>query len=210
MTKKILICGATGFIGHNMAEHFVRRGDCEVTGTYYRRPPFECTGLRWVQADLTRPEDVERVIPGTNIVIQAAATTSGAKDIVMRPQIHTTANAVMNSYLFRAAHEHGIDHIVFFSCTIMYGSSQLPLKEEDFDANAGIHPRYFGAAWTKIYIEKMSEFYAGLGRTRYTVIRHSNIYGPHDKFDLEHSHVFGATVKKVMTAANGRIVVWGT
>ena len=32
----------------------------------------------------------------------------------------------------------------------------------------------------------------------------------HDKFDLEHSHVFGATITKVMSAKSGKIVVWGT
>jgi nucleoside-diphosphate-sugar epimerase len=92
----------------------------------------------------------------------------------------------------------------------MYPTSAAPLAETAFDANAGIHPRYFGVGWTKVYVEKMCEFYAGLGRTRYTAIRHSNIYGAYDKFDLERSHVFGATVTKAMAARDGRIVVWGT
>ena len=56
----------------------------------------------------------------------------------------------------------------------------------------------------------MCEFYSKIGPTQYTAIRHSNIYGPFDKFDLERSHVFGATVTKVMTAPeSGKIVVWG-
>jgi nucleoside-diphosphate-sugar epimerase len=41
------------------------------------------------------------------------------------------------------------------------------------------------------------------------VVRPSNVYGPYDKFDLERSHVLGATVTKVMTAADGRVTVWG-
>ena len=41
------------------------------------------------------------------------------------------------------------------------------------------------------------------------VIRHSNIYGPYDKYDLDKSHVFGATITKVMTNKNNRIEVWG-
>ena len=36
------------------------------------------------------------------------------------------------------------------------------------------------------------------------------MYGPHDKYDLERSHVFGATVTKVMTNEDGVINVWGT
>ena len=54
----------------------------------------------------------------------------------------------------------------------------------------------------------MCEFYSSLGNTKYTAIRHSNIYGPYDKFDLERSHVFGATITKVMTASK-KITVWG-
>src|SRR3989338_7976127 len=56
----------------------------------------------------------------------------------------------------------------------------------------------------------MCQFYSQLGRTKYAVIRHSNIYGPYDKFDLERSHVFGATLTKVQQAkSNEKIVVWG-
>ena len=40
-----------------------------------------------------------------DIVIQAAATTSGSKDIVSKPFIHVTDNAVINSYMFRSSHK---------------------------------------------------------------------------------------------------------
>ena len=36
------------------------------------------------------------------------------------------------------------------------------------------------------------------------------MYGPHDKYDLEKSHMFGATITKVMTSKDGKINVWGT
>ena len=207
---KILICGATGFIGRNLAEFYCSQDGYYVTGVFNKRPPFELDGLNWIQADLTQELDVNRALDGVDIVIQAAATTSGSKDIINRPYIHTTDNAVMNSLIFRAAYEKKIKHVIFFSCTVMLQSSEKPLSENDFDGNVPLHPRYFGVGWTKLYIEKMCEFYAGLGVTKYTAIRHSNIYGPHDKFDLEKSHVFGATITKVMNARDGKVVVWGT
>jgi len=93
----------------------------------------------------------------------------------------------------------------------MYESSDVPVKESDFNANRQMNPNYFGGAWTKVYNEKMCEFYSRIGSTKYTALRHSNIYGPYDKFDLEKSHVFGATVTKVMTAKEGaNISVWGS
>lgn len=209
MKKKVLICGATGFIGRNITEQLSKRSDLEVHAVRFQRPEYACPNVTWHQADLRNPDDIERVIKGVDIIIQAAATTSGSKDIVTRPFIHVTDNAVMNSYLFRAAFEHKVQHVVFFSCTVMYQSSPHALKESDFDANTALHPRYFGVGNTKLYVEKMCEFYAGISDTKFTAIRHSNIYGSHDKFDLERSHVFGATITKVMSAKD-KIVVWGT
>ena len=51
--------------------------------------------------------------------------------------------------------------------------------------NYEIINKYFGVGWTKIYIEKLCEFYSNISNTKFTIIRHSNIYGPYDKFDLE-------------------------
>lgn len=209
MTQKVLICGATGFIGRNMTEYFAKQRGYEVHAVRFNRPEYHCDNVTWHQADLRDPAAVEQLVQGVDIIIQAAATTSGSKDIVTKPYIHVTDNAVMNSYLFRSAFAHKVKHVIFFSCTVMYQSNDSPLKESDFDGNQALHPRYFGVGHTKLYIEKMCEFFAGIGETKFTAIRHSNIYGPHDKYDLERSHVFGATVTKVMTAKD-KMTVWGT
>jgi len=209
--KKILLCGATGFIGRNLLESFVKDGAYEVTAVYHRKEPPEVfrnhPSVQWVQADLTQAADVGRVLKGQQILVQAAATTSGARDIVSKPYYHVTDNALMNSLLFRGCFENKLENVIFFSCTTMYMPQEAPVKEEDFKGE--MIDKYFGVGWTKVYIEKMCEFYARLGPTKYTAIRHSNIYGPHDKFDLERSHVFGATVAKVMTAPGSEVEVWG-
>jgi len=208
--KIVLICGATGFIGRNIAESFAKNDNYEVIGVHNKRPTFNCLNLKWVKADLTKVEDIRRVVKGVDIIIQAAATTSGSKDIVARPYIHVTDNAVMNSLLFREAFEHKVKHVIFFSCTVMLQSVEKPQDEDSYDANLELHPRYFGVGHTKLYIEKMCDFYSRIGETKFTAIRHTNIYGPHDKFDLEKSHVFGATITKVLASNDGKINVWGT
>ena len=207
--NKLLICGATGFIGRNIVEKFALIPGFEVHAVSFNRPEYDLPNITWHQADLRNPEDVERVLEGKDIIIQAAATTSGSKDIVRQPHIHVTDNAVMNSYIFRTAFEQKIKHVIFFSCTVMYSSSEKPLRESDFDGNNPIFTNYFGVGNTKVYLEKMCKFFANIGDTKFTAIRHSNIYGPYDKFDLEHSHVFGATITKVMTSKD-KIIVWGT
>lgn len=210
MKQRLLICGCTGFIGRNLAVYFAEQGQYEVYGTYFNSAPLDHPHIRMIRADLTDMHAVHQALMGMDIVVQAAATTSGAKDIVNKPQYHVRDNAIMNALIFGTAADLGVSHLVFFSCTTMYPSSDTPLQESDFDANAPVYPAYFGGAWTKVYNEKMCEFYAGCSDTRFTAIRHSNIYGPYDKYDLERSHVFGATVTKVMCARDGeRIVVWG-
>jgi len=215
--KNILICGATGFIGRNLLEYYSQK-DYNITATYFKTPKSHLAlmdqkkykNVKWVKCDLRNPNDVKVVMNDIDIVLQFAATTSGANDIVNRPYIHVTDNAVMNSLILRECYEQKIKHIVFPSCTVMYQPADYAQKESDWNAQDEIFPTYFGIGNTKVYIEKMCEFFAGLGRTKHTVMRHSNMYGPHDKYDLEKSHVFGATITKVMDNKDGILNVWGT
>ena len=71
-----------------------------------------------------------------------------------------------------------------------------------------MYPSYFGAGWMKIFVEKMCEFYSRISTTKFSIIRHSNVYGPYDKFDLERSHVFGASITKVMNSKKF-VNIWG-
>ena len=209
--KKILLCGANGFIGKNLLKRFSNNKQYEIRATYFNSTPDVnyTENVEWIKTDLRNPQDVERAVHGVDIILQYAATSTGAKDIVSKPYIHVTDNAVMNSLILREAFEQNVDHFIMPSCTIMYKPSSTPLLESDFDESDEIYPVYYGAGNTKVYLEKMCKFYSDFGRTKHTVLRQSNIYGPHDKFDLDKSHVFGATVTKVMTNSND-VVVWGS
>jgi nucleoside-diphosphate-sugar epimerase len=205
--KKILICGATGFIGKNITLGLAGNKNYEIHAVRFKRPAYKTSkNVKWHKADLRNPNSVDKLIKGMDIVIQAAATTSGSKDIVSKPFIHVTDNAVINSFIFRSVYTHKIEHFIFPSCTVMYPSSKKATKENDFTGR--IIDKYKGAGETKVYLEKIAKFYSMLSKTKFTIIRHSNIYGPHDKYDLDKSHVFGATITKVMKAKDD-LEVWG-
>ena len=202
---KIMILGATGFIGSNLALYFSKK--FKIKATYNLKIPFKNRNIKWFKCDLTNSQQLNSLFENIDIVINAAAITSGANDIINRPHIHVTENSVMNVNILREIFlNKKVKHFIFFSCTILYPSSMKKQNEKKF--NYKIIDNYFGAGWTKVYIEKICEFYSRISDTKFTIIRHSNIYGPHDKFDLKKSHVLGATITKVMTAKK-EIEVWG-
>ena len=82
MGQRVLVCGATGFIGRNILERLAERPDLDVTGVVHRTAPEGAltthSGIRLVEADLTNKDDVARVLRGQDILIQAAAVTTGS------------------------------------------------------------------------------------------------------------------------------------
>jgi len=152
--KKILVCGCTGFMGYNISYYF--RHDYEVVGVAHTKA--NCPdNIKLLSCDLTTQKGVDHVMSygPYDVIIQAAATTSGSKDITTKPYIHVTDNAVMNSLLLRAAYEHSVPQFIFLSCGVMYQPGDTPRKETDYDESDKIVPAYFGVGWTKVYIEKM-------------------------------------------------------
>jgi nucleoside-diphosphate-sugar epimerase len=203
---KILIFGATGFMGRNLFEHFTKQGH-DVWGTAWETDSYHDKVL---YANLKNEYDVDEIfgMVEPDVVIQAAATTSGVADTIEKPYIHVTDNAVMNSYILRAAYKSKVKHFVFLSCSVMYQPSERPMKESDWNPGEEIIKQYFGVGNTKVFVERQCEFYSRLGM-KCTAVRHSNTYGPYDKFDPDHSHVLGASIRKVAEAKDS-VEVWGT
>lgn len=205
MRKKILICGASGFIGRNLFEHLSRNPDLEIYGTYLHDQTLNKAPLNpqlW-RADFTDLETARKITSGFDVVINAAAMTDGSEAVKANPGMYIGASNRINVNLIEAAHNNGTPQFIFLSCTMMYPSSDRPLKEGEAEL-ANIY------AWIKVFAEQLCRFYSKLGKTKYTAIRHSNIYGPHDKFDLNRGHVFAATITKAMAGADGdKIIMWG-
>jgi GDP-L-fucose synthase len=197
--KKITICGATGFIGLNLIKKFSKK--YHVFAIYNKRKPYKIINVSWIKADLTKYKDCLKVTSLSKIIIQAAATTSGSKDIINSPFLHVTDNAIMNSYLLKASYLNKIEKFIFTSCTVMYHHSSKSLNENDVDENR-IYKNYYGVGHTKLYIEKMCKFYSEISNIKFSIIRHSNIYGPHDKFSLTKGHFIGSSIKKVFLNSN--------
>src|SRR3989344_6121998 len=158
--KKILITGASGFIGRNIFEKLSQREDLDVWGTYLTDESFK-DGPKMLRADLTQKSEVYKIMQGVDVLIQGAATTSGAKDTFNKPYYHVTDNAIINAILYQAAHECSVSQAIFFSCTTIYPNLDRPVIEGDVDLVGGIYAKYFGEGKEErdlLYISDLVDF----------------------------------------------------
>lgn len=210
MKKKIIILGASGFIGKNALKLFQNLKQYKVYGTYFRNTPIKSPYIKYIKADLRNKLDVSKCMKGKDYVLQAAAVTEGIKDARKYPIKYITDNAIINSNILEGVVKYKIKHFIFLSCTLMYKPSIKLQRERDLNLNQKMYPSYFGGAWNKIYIEKICEYYSNISNTKFSILRHSNVYGPYDNYDPARSHLFAATIKKVLDAKeHSTIKVWG-
>jgi nucleoside-diphosphate-sugar epimerase len=126
------------------------------------------------------------------------------------PLSQVTPNVAMNNFLIDASWRNKVQHYIFLSSNTVYPpKGDEPVIESDFLYNEP-YPVYFPVGWMKRYAEVQCELYAKHLPTKMkcTVIRPANLYGPHDKYDLNKCHVTPATIRKVADRMDP-IPVWG-
>ena len=120
--KKILVCGATGFIGRNIAEHFSDNEKFEVFGTYNTRTPYNNMKIQFIKVDLTKQEEVKGLAEGKDILINAAAVTSGSASY--KAERDVSQNILINSNVIQESYDSQIKQHLYH--TIFYCIHGIP------------------------------------------------------------------------------------
>jgi GDP-L-fucose synthase len=208
---RVLVAGATGFIGSHLAQRLVAAGAKVRGAARAMEPPRRLEGVEYVRADLTRPEDCARAVDGMDVVFMCAASTAGAAVMTTTPLAQVTPNVVMNAGMLDAAYSAGVRKFVFISSSAAYPpSDDRPVVEDEMFAGEP-YDVYYSVGWMKRYAEVLCRIYATkIKRPMSTVVvRPSNAYGPWDKFDFATSHVTAALVRRVIER-HRPLEVWGT
>lgn len=204
--KKILVAGAAGFLGTNVAKKLLELGAI-VRGTVHISPlqiPLDS-----IQVDLRTREDCARACEGMDYVIMAAASTAGAGVMDANPLSLVTPNVIMNTLMLEAAYAAGVQKFVFISSNAVYPPFDYPVKEDEMMA-APPFEKYYPIAWMKRFGEILCETYATkIKRPMHTVVlRPANMYGPYDDFEPATSHMVSALIRKVIDRMDP-LEVWG-
>jgi len=209
--SKILITGGSGLVGQNLTNKLIKEGynnlrvNLHIRGV---REPFN--HIEYSHYDLQTYEGCLKATEGVDVVFHAAASTSNAVDTVVDPLAHVTPNVAMNNFLIDSSWRNKVQHYIFISSNTVYPpKGDEPVVETDFLFDEP-YPVYFPVGWMKRYAEVQCELYAKHLPTKMkcTVIRPANLYGPHDKYDLNKCHVTPATIRKVADRMDP-IPVWG-
>lgn len=208
--ETVLVTGASGLIGSHLVRRLVEAG-AHVRGTLRRRrPPVREPGVEYVTCDLTRTRYCREIVRGVRYVFHCAASTSGAAATARTPMVHVTPNVVMNARMLQAAYDAGVEKFLYLSSTTGYPDTDRPVAEEEMFQGEPFEKYYF-AGWMKRFTEVMCRMYGEKLNPRMStvVLRPTNVYGPHDKFAPNRSHVTAALIRKIVERQDP-IEVWGT
>lgn len=164
------------------------------------------------QADVAAFFEAER--PAA--VILAAAKVGGIHANNTYPADFISDNILIQANVIRAAHAAGTSRLLFLGSSCIYPKlAPQPLKEE-YLLTAPLEPTNEWYAIAKIAGIKMCEAYRKQHGNDFFSVMPTNLYGPHDNFDLETSHVLPALIRKFHEAkgADGvedkPVTLWGS
>jgi GDP-L-fucose synthase len=118
----------------------------------------------------------------------------------------------MNDNVFEACREFGVGKLVSCLSTCIFPDKTSYPIDETMVHNGPPHPSNEGYAYAKRMIDVLNRAYAQEFGLPYTSIIPTNIYGPHDNFNVQDGHVVPGLIHKCHQAmASGTdFVVWGS
>ncbi len=189
----ILITGAAGFIGNELAIKLLARGD-QVVGVdnlndYYDaslkvsrlRRVEDDSGFRFVQMDIADREAMSRLfIENSFDVVVNLAAQAGVRYSLENPAAYVDSNLVGFANVLEGCRQSGVGHLVFASSSSVYGANtRLPFSE----SHNVDHPVSLYAAAKKAN-ELMAHSYAHLYDLPCTGLRFFTVYGPWGRPDM--------------------------
>ncbi|MCB9421423.1 MAG: NAD(P)-dependent oxidoreductase [Ardenticatenaceae bacterium] len=195
--KRVLVTGATGFIGGRLAQRLALEEEAVVTGTGRQldKVPFLTeVGVNLIPADLQDTAVMRQLMAGQEIVFHCAALRAKhqAKDTVAE-QINSTAIEA----LMWLADETGVRRFIHVSSMNAYGPPQRPVVDETHPLNTNQRDTY---GRTKALGEVVARKAADGLDLELVIVRPGMVYGPRSD---------GWSIRMVEVLRKGLPVIYG-
>lgn len=165
--------------------------------------------------DLTRQSEVESWMHANKPdgVFVAAARVGGIVANNTLPAQFLYENMMIEANIIHAAHAVEVEKLLFLGSSCIYPRmAEQPMKEEAL-LTGPLEPTNEWYAIAKIAGIKLCEAYRKQYGCNYISAQPTNLYGPHDNFHLEHSHVIPALIIKAHAAkmaSSTEMEIWGS
>jgi GDP-L-fucose synthase len=201
--KKVFIAGHSGLVGSATLQALAGHPGCEALTRTHAELDLE-------DRDATRAFFLQE---RPDHVVMCAAKVGGILANSNYPVDFLHDNLRIQLNVFDAAHEAGIDRMIFLGSSCIYPRDcEQPIKEAYLLTGPleGTNRPY---ALAKIAgVESCWAFNRQYG-TRYLALMPTNLYGPGDNYHPEHSHVLPALIRRFHEArlrSEPTVVVWGS
>ncbi|XP_031447174.1 GDP-L-fucose synthase isoform X2 [Phasianus colchicus] len=203
--KRILVTGGTGLVGRAIQE-VVANGEGQ-------------TDEEWVfvssrDADLTSAVETKALFEKhkPTHVIHLAAMVGGLFKNIRCNLDFWRRNIHINDNVLHSAYECGVQKVVSCLSTCIFPDKTTYPIDETMIHNGPPHSSNFGYSYAKRMIDVQNRGYFEQHGCRFTAVIPTNVFGPHDNFNIEDGHVLPGLIHKVYLAKqNGSaLTVWGT
>jgi len=203
---KTLLTGASGLVGSALT------ADVKVCGRKPPIPKYKEHGRHWVDLRSQRETlNLFKEIQPTHVIHTAAKVGGlGANMNYMADFFYD--NMMINLNVLEASRQVGVEKIVSFLSTCIFPNKvDYPMVEGALH-NGPPHDSNYGYAFAKRMLEVHGRALENQYGIKNVCVIPTNIYGPHDNFNLESSHVTPALIHKCYLAKKDdtNLVVWGS
>jgi len=192
-----LVTGGAGFIGSNIVDELLRRGqtvrvlDNFATG---REENLQDAGdrIELIRGDVRDIAAVDAAVAGCDFVLHQAALASVPRSIA-DPVANNEVNAQGTLNVLVAAQKHGVKRVVYASSSSVYGDSEELPKVESMTPNP-MSPY----AVAKLAAEYYCRVFAELHGMTTVALRYFNVFGPRQDPGSQYSAVIPIFVKALV------------